>query len=119
MQRHTEMVYVEEPFDFVQDGFKESVGFEGGAQRAADFVEHVKLLRAARGLLDEITVFHCHADLMAQRKKEAKFRGGKPPGIRGAEEQNAEGLLLGLQADAHDGTHALAHGQLTETAESF
>ena len=81
VQRNAEMIHVEQALHFVQNGFKQRVRIQRGAQRAADFVEHVKLLRAARGLLDQIAIFDGHADLMAQRQQQAQFRRGKTAAI--------------------------------------
>ena len=82
VERDTEMIHVEQALDFVQDGFEKRVRVQGGAQRAPDFVEHVKLLRAARGLLDEVTIFDGHSDLMAQRQQQAEFGRRKSPACR-------------------------------------
>src|SRR5271169_681909 len=79
----------------------------------------MKLLRAARALLNEVTIFDGHPDLVAQRQQQAKLGSGKPARIGGAKEQYAERLLLGLQANPHDGAQALARGKLPEAPEGF
>jgi hypothetical protein len=79
----------------------------------------MELLRAARGLLDEIAIFDGHSDLMAERQQEAKLGRGQPPAFGGAQEQYAERLVLGLQTNSHDRAKILADRKLPETPESF
>ena len=70
-------------------------------------------------MLDEITVFDGHADLVAKGEKQAQLGWGKAAIVRCAEKEEAEGLFLGLQADPHDRAQMLARGQLPETPEGF
>src|SRR5690348_2562794 len=90
---------------------------ESGAEGAANFVEDVKLFGSAGSLLDEVAVFNGHADLMAKREQEAVFRRCETPAVRGAKEQNAEGLLLSLKADGHNAAEALRKGELPEAPD--
>ena len=80
------MVHIKQAFDFVQNRFKERVRVQRGAQRAANFVEHVEFLCAARGLLNEVAIFDGHSDLVAQRQQEAELRSRKPPCVGRTEE---------------------------------
>ena len=113
------VIDVEQTLHLVRYGFKQRFRIQGGAQCAADFVEHAKLLRAARGLLNEIAILDGHADLMAERQQQAQFRRRKTAAIRGAQKQHAESLLFGLQADPDNGMQMLADRELPETPESF
>src|SRR5580704_2703214 len=84
--------------DFAQEIFL----VESRAEGPANLVEDVQLLGAAGGLLDEVAILNGHADLVAEREKQAVFGGSKAAGIRSAQEQYAKGLLLSLKADSHD-----------------
>ena len=79
----------------------------------------MKLFGAARGLLDEIAVFDGHADLVAEREKQAKLGGSKAAAVGRAEEEDTENLLLGLQADADDAAESLGQSQLAEAADGL
>src|SRR5258706_11150819 len=79
----------------------------------------MKLFGAARRLLNEVTVFDRHPNLMAQREQEAKLGCGKRAAVGRAEEQHAESLFLGLQTDSYNRAQTLAHGKLPETPEGF
>src|SRR5215472_92835 len=114
-----EVFYVEEAAQLLPDFFGEIFFVQGGAERAADFVEHVQLFGATRGLLDQVAVLDSHADLMAKRHQEAQFWGGETPVVRGAEKQDAESLLLGLETDGHDAAQTLCKSKLPETADGF
>ena len=105
-----EVFHVEEPAQLFPDFLGEVFLLQRGAQDAADFVEHVQLLRAARSLLDQVAVLDGHADLMAQCQQEAQLGGGKASVVRSAQKQNAESLFFGLQADGHDAAQSLSQG---------
>ena len=72
-----EAIDVEQPLHFGIDATEKRVGFEGGAQGAADFVQDVEFFAAARSLLDEVAIFDGHADLVAEGEEQAQFRGVK------------------------------------------
>src|SRR5271154_1045793 len=54
---------------------------ERGTQGAANLVEDVQLLGPARCLLDEITIFNGHADLVAKREKQTVLSGSKAAAV--------------------------------------
>ena len=109
----------EEPLHLGIDFFQQGVGFERGAERLADFVQHVQLFRAAPGVLHETAVVHGHAHLLAQGGQEAEFGGVELAAVRRGQQQHAGQFFLGLQADAHDGLHPLADRQPPEAREHF
>jgi hypothetical protein len=59
---------VEESSQLFPDFAQKILFVEGGAERAADFVQYVKLFGAPGCLLDEIAVLNGHADLVAERE---------------------------------------------------
>ena len=79
----------------------------------------MQLFGAPRGLLHEIAVFDGHADLMAESQQQPEFGGSKSPVVRRSQQQHAEGLFLGLQADGHHAAKPLREGQLPETSDRF
>ena len=103
-----EAAHVEQAAHLAVNSFEERIGFERGAEDAADFVQDVQLFAAARSLLHEIAIFDGQADLMAEREKKAKFGGGEFAAVGSAEEEHAEDALFGLQADSYDGEESLA-----------
>jgi hypothetical protein len=90
---------------------------EGGAEGAADFVEDVEFLGATRGLLNKVAIFDGHADLVAEGEKEAEFSGGEAAIVGSAEEEEAEGLLLGLKTDDDDAAEAVLQSEFAEAAK--
>ena len=114
-----EAVDVEQPLHFGIDATEKSVGFEGGAQGAADFVQDVEFFAAARSLLDEVAIFDGHADLVAQGEEQAQFRGGEIAIVRRAEEQHSEDAIFGLEADADHGAQALGEEHFANVAEGL
>ena len=114
-----EIANVEQPPHLCVDLLKQGVAFQRRAERAPDRVQDVQLFRAPRGLLDQIAVFDSHADLVSQRQQQPQLGGRESPRIRSSQQQHAEGLLLGLQADGDYGAQALLHRQLPELSEGF
>src|SRR5208282_2152560 len=101
-------------------GFAEKIFLiEGGAESATNFVQNVKLFGASRGLLNEVAVFDGHADLVAKSKKQAQFGGGKTAIVGRAEEQEAESLFLGLQADDDDAPQTVLESKFPEMADGL
>src|SRR5882724_9965904 len=91
-QSNVKMIDVDQALELGQNGFKKRFGIESGAQRAANFVEHMKLFGAARRLLNEVTVFHRHPNLMAQCEQQAKLGCCKRAAVGRTEEQHTERL---------------------------
>src|SRR5208337_266045 len=84
-----EVVHIEEAAQLFPDFAEEIFLIKGGAEGAADFIENVELLGAARSLLNEVTVFDGHADLVAEGEEQAQFGGSKAAIVRRAEEEES------------------------------
>jgi len=108
---------IEEAAQLFPDFDEEIFLVESGAEGAADFVEDVEFLGAARGLLDEVAIFDGHADLVAEGEKKAEFGGSEAAIVGSAEEKEAEGLFLGLETDDDDAAEAVLEGEFAEAAE--
>jgi len=93
--------------------------FESGAEGgAADFVEDVEFLGAARGLLDEVAIFGRPCRFGGRGREEGGVSGGSEAAIVGsAEEKEAEGLFLGLETDDDDAAEAVLEGEFAEGGE--
>ena len=117
--RNVEIFHVEEPPQLFPYFAHQVFFVERGAERAADFVEHVQFFGAPRSLLNQVAVFHRHPDLMSQRQEQAEFRGSEASAVRCAQEEHAEGLLFGLEADGHDAAQPLREGQVAETTDGL
>ena len=79
----------------------------------------MELFAAPRCLLNQITILHCHPNLMAQRQKQPQFRRSEISIIRCSEEQHSEDALFCLQTDSHDGTQVLSEQQFSYVPERF
>jgi hypothetical protein len=112
-----EIFDVEEAAELFPNFAEEIFLVERGTEGAADFVEDVEFLGAAGSLLDEITVFDGHADLVAEGEEQAELGGSEAAIVGGAEEKEAEGLLLGLKADDDDAAEAVLEGEFAEAAK--
>jgi hypothetical protein len=77
----------------------------------------VEFLGAAGSLLDEITVFNGHADLVAEGEEEAEFGGSEAAVVGSAEEKKTKGMLFGLKADDDDAAEAVFQGEFAEAAK--
>src|SRR5215470_4901422 len=97
-----DILSIEQSAQFLPDFAEEIFLVEGGTESAADFIQDMQLFGAAGGLLNQIAVFHGHADLMSQGQEQTQFRGRKAAIVRGAEEKQAKGLFFGLQTDDND-----------------
>src|SRR5271157_2555185 len=117
--REIEILHIEEAAQLFPDFAEKIFLIESGTEGAADFIENVEFLGAARGLLDEVAVFDSHADLVAEGEEQAQFGGSKTAIVRGAKEEEAEGLFLGLQADDHDAAQAMFESEFAETANGL
>ena len=117
--RDIEILHVEEPPQLLPH-FPGQVFFvQRGAERAADFVQYVKLFAPPRRLLNQIAVLYGHADLVPQREEQPQLRRCKAPAVRCSEKQHPEGLLFGLQADGHHAAQPLRESQLAESPDGL
>src|SRR5690348_12548701 len=114
-----EVFDIEEAAQLFPDFFAEFFSMQSGTEDAPDFVEHVQFFGAARSLLNQVAVLNGHSDLVAERKQKAQFGGSKASIIRGAEQENPKGLLLGLKADGHHTAQSLSQSQFAEAADGF
>src|ERR1700739_1759073 len=118
-RRKIEILHVEKTAKFFPDLAEQVLFVQGGTEGAANFVEDVELFRAARGLLNQIAVLDRHADLVSESEKQTQFGGSEAAAIRRAKQQEAECLLLGLEADHHQAAQAMFDGEFTKTADGF
>ena len=117
--RDIEILHVEEPPQLLPH-FPGQVFFvQRGAERAADFVQYVKLFAPPRRLLNQVAVLYGRADLVPQREEQPQLRRCKAPAVRCSEKQHPEGLLFGLQADGHHATQPLRERQLAESPDGL
>jgi hypothetical protein len=56
---------------------RRSSRFKVELRSASDFIQDVKLFRTPRSLLNQITIFDSHADLVTESEEEAQLRRGK------------------------------------------
>jgi hypothetical protein len=112
-----EIFDIKQAAEFFPDFAKEIFLVKSGAEGAADFVEDVKLLGTAGSLLDEITVFNSHADLVAEGEKKSEFGGSEAAVVGSSEEKKAECLLFGLKADDDDAPEAVLQSEFAEAAK--
>ena len=117
--RDVEVFHIEEAAQLLPHFPREVFLVQRGAQSAADFIQYVKLFRAPRSLLNQVAVLDRHADLVPEREEKPKFRGRKAPVVRCAEEEHAERLFFGLQADGHHAAKRLRERQLAEPSDGF
>src|ERR1700678_2989939 len=97
------------------DFFKQCIGIQSGAEDAADFIQKMQFLASAGGLLDQIAIFDGHADLMAERHEQMKFRGRKAAAVRRAEKKNAKSLFFCLRVHGRSLRRTLLQTELAET----
>src|SRR5580692_6385782 len=71
------ILHVEEAAELFPNFAEKVFLVEGRTQSAANLIKDVKLLGAPGSLLDEVAILDGHADLVAEREKEAVFGGSK------------------------------------------